>query len=247
MKEENEVITRKPRILLYDIESLPNVCTTWGLFDQTIPFDSILQEKTIICVSYKWLDEKKIHTIGYKGTSEEELLKEFYEVLQQADIIIAHNGDRFDLPMLNARAITYSINPLPHIVSVDTLKVARKYFRFNSNKLDYLGKFLGCGRKIHNAPGLWLKVLAGDEKALEQMIKYNRQDVIVLEKVYLKLRGYIQNHPNVNIFKDEVIFACPNCGSENIQSRGMRVTKTRRYKRYQCTDCGGWSTGNIIK
>lgn len=244
-ESSNEVFLREPKVLLWDIETSHNIAATWGIYDQNIQFDNILKERSVICISYKWLGDKRIYSAV--NENEETMLKEMHDVLSSADVIVHHNGDRFDLPMFNARAITYGINPLPPIPTVDTLKVARKYFRFNCNKLDYLGELLGCGRKIHTGNALWLAVLKGDKKALNKMVLYNKQDVKLLENVYLKLRGFMQSHPNMGLLKNSKIAVCPNCGSEHIQERGTRITKTRKYKRLQCQDCGAWSQGALVK
>jgi len=121
---------------------------------------------------------------------------------------------------------------------VDTLKEARRVASFTSNRLDYLGKFLGFGGKDKTSSGLWLRVLSGCTKSIKEMVKYNKRDVDLLEKVYLKLRPYIK-HPNVN----RLGAACPKCGSSDLQLRGFGATANGTIKqRAQCKSCGGWSS-----
>lgn len=245
----------EPKILAWDIETLPNVVTAWALNDQFINYTDILRERQICCAGWKWLGKDKVHMISLRTATEEEIVKAVHAALSSADILVAHNGDKFDLRVFNARAIVYGLPPIPPILKVDTLKVARRYFKFNSNRLDYLGQHLGLGEKLETPKGLWKTILLGimdaelhkkelsalTKRSLRSMEKYNTQDVNLLESVYLALRGYIQGHPNHGMFK-AAGHVCPNCGSTNVISQGYRVTRTGKYRRVKCNDCGAWSS-----
>ena len=241
----------KPKILLWDIESSYNLLYTFSLDqkDKTIPYDNIVTERYIFCISYKWFGEKTIHTISitdypnFKQDIHDDffVIKDFRDILEQADAYVGHYADNFDLPMLNARILRHGLDPLPKIIGLDTCKIARKYFRLNSNKLDYLAKYLGLKGKIHNSSGLWRECFEGNRQALKDMIKYNRQDVKVLEDVFIKLIPFVKNHPvNMNMFLRGARCPNPTCGSFKLQSRGFRYTKLNKYQRFQCTDCGTW-------
>lgn len=215
-----------------------------------IPYQNIVQERHLYCVSYKWLGEKKIHTISIVDDKKRfnkdihddyYVLSEFRKVLEEADAQVFHYGNRFDLPMLNARLVKNGLNPVPKIPSIDTKSVAFKYFRFNSNRLDYLAKYLGYKGKMSNPGDLWHKCFIGDKKALDHMAKYNRQDVEILEYVYTKLIPFFQNNPlNHNQFTKDVV--CPSCGSAKIQWRGYTRTRTSEFRRFMCTECGSWGS-----
>lgn len=165
-----------------------------------------------------------------------ELITELWNLFNQADIIIGHNGDRFDIRKTNTRFIEHGLTPPEPYKTVDTLKVAKKYFAFSSNKLDDLGNRLGVGRKIKTGGfDLWLACLNNDPKAWASMKKYNKQDVLLLERIYLKLRPWITTHPH---FSERL--ECTNCTSTNIQKRGKRVNKGGKFAQYQCQDCGSW-------
>lgn len=247
---------KKAKVLLWDIETSPNVCTSWALHKQFLSYDNVLRERQIICVGYKFLGDRRTTVISLREYTEEEMLRVVHSVLSEADILVHHNGDRFDLPMFNSRAISYELSPLPSKPMVDTLKVARKHFKFNSNKLDYLGQFLGVGTKYTTRKGLWKEILTGvmhsevygealdraTKSALREMEQYNAQDVTLLESVYLALRPYDTRHPNLGLHSKHE-HSCPNCGSTHVHSKGYRVTRTGRYARYQCQDCGAWSAG----
>lgn len=241
-------MSKKPKIIIWDIETSLMAVSTFQLKNDYIHHSNILQDWYIICACWKEHGKSKVHAVSLadnlkrfkKDPSDDyEIVKALRSVLEDADIIVHHNGDRFDLRKLNARLIYHSLPPLPRINAVDTLKEVRKIASFTSNRLDYLGEHLGYGGKTTTSSGLWLRVLRGDVDAVNEMVRYNKRDVTLLEKIYQRLRPYIKNHPNVSAGE---VFGCPNCGSEHLQSRG--ITRTRAgtvYGRLCCTDCGSWS------
>lgn len=244
---------RLPRVLLYDIEMLPNIVYSWGLWDQNIQPENIIKEKSLICVAYRWLGETKVHSCSILDDpraflkdpyNDKVVVTHLHKIFEEADAIIAHNGDRFDFTIFNARAIKYGLPPLPTIPSVDTLKVARNKFKFNSNKLDYLGEYFGLGRKIKVDGSLWRRIAGGEVKAVREMITYNKQDVVLLEAVYMKLRPFMTNHPNLNILGGRCQeLSCRICGSRKVQRRGYT---NLGYAKFQCTMCQAWSKSGVV-
>lgn len=238
----------KNKIILYDIENFPHVGEFWdGMYEQNIL--SVLEYGGIASIAWKELGKKKVHAIAlpmYHGKDKDvQLLKVFHKVLEEADIIVAHNGNSFDIKKLNAYFIRAGLSPLPARKSIDTLRVAKTYFRFNSNKLDELGHYLGLGRKVQTGGySLWQGCKRNDPRAWRQMIKYNKMDVILLEKVYYKFLPWITNHPFVNNNKGK----CPNCGTEHLQKRGFSMIGKKLVQRYQCLNegCGAWTTDNKL-
>lgn len=246
----------KPRILLLDIETAPNLGWVWGKWEQNV----IEFEKNwyIMSFAYKWADEKKVHAVSldqFKGYNKDKsndwnLCYLLHKKLEEADIVIAHNGDGFDFPKINARLIAHGFKPPQPYKTVDTCKVAKRYFSFDSNKLDELGKYLNVGRKIPTTGfKLWKGCMEGDSKSWALMRKYNAQDVALLERVYLALRPWMDNHPNMGLMMDKP-HTCPVCGTAGkLQRRGFSYTRVGRKARYQCTaeECGAWSQGESVK
>lgn len=236
------------KILIWDIETAPMVVTSWQLFKPFLSPDNILKESTILCAAWKWLGDKKVEAVAVDPAfpdADGVVVAKLHALLSAADVLVAHNGDKFDLRKFNARALFYGLPPLPPIQTVDTLKVARQYFALNSNKLSYLGQFLGLGKKLHTDYSLWLKVMNGDKEALAHMVKYNKQDVVLLEKVYLALRPYIRNHPNQNLYGP--VECCPTCGSKEFVKRGFKHQRTTRRQQFQCSSCSSWFCGETIQ
>lgn len=236
----------EPRILLWDIETTHNLAAVFRLNEEYIQPTNIIRERYVVCAAWKWLGEKKVHAVStldnpalYKKDphNDRHVMEVLHKVLSSADVIVAHNGDSYDIKFTEGRMLVQGLDPLPPITKIDTLKIARNRFLLNANKLDYLGQLLGLGRKKHTTPGLWLKVLNGSKAAVRDMVTYNKQDVELLEKVFLKLRPYMENHISRGLFGKT---GCPRCGSHHIQSRGVHRAVTRIYNRFQCQKCGGW-------
>ena len=254
-RASRHLMMNKPKIVLLDIENSHNIVASFQLFNQTpLPHTNILQERFIICAAWKYLGETKIHSISPLSKNNPNrhdirddlyVTSELLKVMGSADIIIAHNGDKHDVPIIRARAVFHKLAPLPPLKTIDTLKIARKYFNLNSRRLDYLGAYFGLGRKLHVGNELWLDVLQGKKSAVRAMAKYNMRDVELLEQVYERLAPYHEARPNAGLITGQ-LDTCPSptCGAVGtLQKRGYSYTRTSQKQRYVCTACGAWSSG----
>jgi rubredoxin len=201
----------------------------------------------ILCFAYKWAGDKKVSTVAlpdfksFKRDREDDsrLVRALHRLYDEADVIIAHNGDRFDLKKSNARFVKHGLPPPSPYKSIDTLKIARSRFAFLSNKLNDLGAYLGLGRKLpHTGFHLWKSCMTGHAKAWRRMRAYNARDVILLERVYDRLKPWASSHPNLAAISERE--CCPVCQSHKIQQRGYNVAKTKKTQRWHCTSCGHW-------
>lgn len=228
----------KPNILFIDIETTPNLAWTWGYYETDVL--EVVKEWEILSVACKYLTLKPIAFAGQDKFSEEEIVKFIWKQLDQADVVIAHNGDRFDIRKINAKFLKYGLTPPSPYKTVDTRTVAKRYFALNSNKLDYIGKYLNLGQKIHHeGMPLWFDCMEGKAEAWKTMRTYNVNDITLLEKIYLKLRPWIKNHPNLADYDTAVV--CPKCGeADDITSKGTRQSGILVKQRYVCKSCGGW-------
>lgn len=240
------------KVLFLDTENAPNLGYVWGMWEQNVI--DVKSHWYFLSFAYKWQGSKSIqcHALpdfpAFQKNKEcdKALVKKLWEVLDGADVVIAHNGDRFDLRKANARFAVHGLKPPSPYKTVDTLKVARRFFQFDSNKLDNLGQYLGVGRKIpHTGKHLWFGCMQGDPKSWATMRRYNCQDVSLAERVYLRLRPFMTTHPNLSYISR--LDACPTCQSHRLQSRGFNFNKSGKRPRLQCLDCGSWSAGNLIK
>lgn len=227
------------RILHLDIETAPHKVYSWGLWNQNINIQNIVEPGYTMCWAAKWHGKKKIMFNSLHKSSEQEMLVEVHDLLSEADVVTHYNGTKFDIPTLNKEFVLNDMLPPDPFHQVDLLRTARSRFRFPSNKLDYIAQALGLGSKHkHIGMGLWHGCMAGDSKSWKTMEKYNKQDVILLEDVYLKLLPWIQQHPNHAMYIDSDRPVCPNCGSSHVVMKGTETTSTMTYQRYRCQDCG---------
>lgn len=242
---------KKPRIIFWDIETSLMVVSKFDLLPDYISPDNIIDDWYIICASWMELGDKRPSGIvitqdkkRFKKNPKDDyiVVKKLREILVEADLIVAHYGDSFDLPKLNARLIYHGLDPLPPIPTLDTRKEAKRIAKFSSNKLDYLGEFFGLGRKLHTDAQLWRDCLNHDKRAIHKMFVYNKQDTLLLKRVYLKLRKYFRKHPMMFMDRAPV---CPLCGSSHVTWEGYYRSLTMRYRRFKCQDCGSWSRSRL--
>jgi DNA polymerase elongation subunit (family B)/predicted RNA-binding Zn-ribbon protein involved in translation (DUF1610 family) len=246
------------KILTFDVETSPVEAYVWGLWDQNIPIDFIKTDWTIFSWAAKWLHGKRVmyRDTGGRGArnvrKDKHILKELRDLLDEADIVVAQNGKRFDVRKINARLIQHGIQPPSPYKVIDTMLVARKYFAFTSQKLKWTSSILTDSPKDEHKkfPGfeLWQECLKDNPAAWAEMRKYNIQDVRATEKVYLKLRPWINNHPNLALLLESDRPVCPKCGSDKMVRQGCRISVKEQatYERYNCKACGGWARGKTM-
>ena len=232
------------KILTLDIETRPAKAYVWKLFDQNISLDALIEPGRTICVGAKWLGEKTTYLFAEWHTGgHDEMLHNVHKMMSEADGVVTFNGDKFDIPKLRGEFVHAGLEPLPPLTSIDVYKTVRK-LGFQSGKLAFVGPFLGLGAKVKNEGfPLWTGVMNGDEKAQKRMENYCVGDVTLTEKLYLKLRPYIMNHPHMGLTSHQ----CGACGSDSTQSRGYRRTKVFKIQRIHCQNCGAWQDGSRTK
>jgi hypothetical protein len=236
------------RTLLLDVETAPLTVHTWGLWNQNISINQIIDSSYVMCAAYKTLGEKTIFSSTVRD-KDEFMLKSLWQQLDETDAVIHYNGSKFDIPVINKEFLLRGWKPPSPYKQIDLLKIARSKFKFPSNKLDYVAKALKVGRKTKHAGfELWVDCLAGKEEAWAKMQEYNIQDVNLLEGVYEKLLPWITNHPSHGLYTDHDEMVCNNCGSTHLQKRGFSYTASGKYQRLVCTDCGTWHrSGKSLK
>lgn len=235
-EQESIYLERKPKRLFFDIETSPCIGYFWSPgYKVNIPHDNVIEEAKIICICYKWEGDDKVHSLKWDKGCDKKLVEKFAKIADKANEIVAHNGDRFDLPKLRTRAIYHRI-PLTKYTSLDTLKKSRYNFKFPSNKLDAIAKYLKVGGKIETGGfGLWVRCMEGDKKALQQMVEYCSNDVVILEDVYQVIKNYVSVNTHHGDFRHE----CPSCGSSKGNHIKNRFTPTGIIKRgMRCLSCG---------
>lgn len=232
--------------LMLDIETAPHKVYAWGLWDQNIALNQIVEPGYTLCWAAKWYGKKGVVFDSVHKSGAKAMLERIHSLISEADAVIHYNGTKFDMPTLNGEFLKHGLKPPPPYAQIDLLTTARRQFKLASNKLDYVAQYLDVGAKIqHKGMTLWHECMEGDDKAWRQMERYNKQDVLLLEDVYNAMLPWIKTHPNVGLFDDSPRPACVNCGSYNLERRGKCRTASQIYHRFQCRDCGKWNRSRI--
>jgi DNA polymerase elongation subunit (family B) len=244
----------KPKILVFDVETAPITAHVWGLWDQNISLNQIKSDWHFLSWAAKWYNEPASEIIYMDNSNakniqdDKELIKGLWNLLDQADIVIAQNGDKFDIKKFNARAAIHGLPPVSPFKSTDTLKESKKVFSFTSHSLEYMSEALNTKYKKlkHDKyPGfeLWKAVLNGDKKAWAEMKVYCIHDVLATEELYKRIQGWIKTQ-NIACFFDDAQVRC-RCGSINIYKKGFVFTDAGKFQGYKCKDCGKRPKGRI--
>lgn len=234
------------KILLLDIETAPHKVYAWGLFDQNISTHQIQEPGYTLCWAAKWLGAKDISFSSIIKDGRKRMIGKVHKLMNEADAIVHYNGTRFDIPTLNQEMVLLGLTPPAPYKQIDLLKTVKRQFKLPSNKLDYVAKHLGVKGKLPNkGMDLWKGCMAGKPDAWKDMEAYNTQDIICLEDVYNKMRPWIINHPNQNLFGETASMRCHVCGGSHLQKRGFSRTAAMIYQRFQCKDCGAWNRSRL--
>lgn len=227
------------KTLALDIEVSPAVCYTWGLFDQRINIDQIVEPPRMMCFSARWVGQDQCMFFSEFHHGRAEMVRKAHELLSECDVLMTFNGKTFDHKHLQREFLLAGLSPPIPYQHIDLYVVIRRQFRFLSNKLDNLLKELGLEGKVkHSGFTLWKRCLAGDPLAWEEMKLYSMRDSDALIEAYNRLLPWIPSHPNKALIDEAG--KCSRCGSVNMISRGYAYTVQSKFVNYQCLDCGGW-------
>lgn len=239
-----------PKTLILDIETAPILGNVWSLWKQNVGINMIEKDWYMLSFSAKWLGERQVFYFDQEHAEDIEddklLLEAIWVLLDEADVVVAHNGRKFDIPKINTRFLMHGMDvPSPYKV-VDTLDIVKRNFNFTSNKLEFLTEKLCRIKKLKHQsfPGfeLWKQCLLRNPKAWAEMKRYNKRDVTSLEELYLYLRPWNKTQPNAGVYSNEPGgMVCAKCGGHDLSPRGFCYTQVGKYQRYRCNGCGGWS------
>lgn len=233
-----------PRICVFDIETSPIKCYTFGLWNQNITIDKIITDTFMISWAGKMLNEAKVFSdvlTPEEAVNQEDfrIVKSLWDLLNSSDILIGHNLKQFDIKKFNTRCLLYNLPPISSVQIIDTLLVAKDNFSFSSNSLKYINQFLGIKTKVENDGfKLWAACMEGDKKALDTMLEYNVGDVFATEDLYYKILPFIKGHPNLSMFFESSERVCKKCMSKNLLKNGFYYTSASKFEAVRCADCG---------
>jgi len=235
-----------PNILVLDIETAPLKGWMWRVWKTNVYQSQLIQDWFMLSWAARWLfsDNTMSDVLTPEEVAAEDdgrIVKKLWKLLEEADVVIAHNGDKFDIPKINTRFLINGLTPTTPYQKIDTLKVAKKEFGFSRNSLNAICEILGIEQKIDTNFDLWKRCMSGDQDALLDMAIYNERDVEILEEVYIKMRPWIKGHPSVSMFGDMDGNTCTACGSSNLIQVGEYITAVSAFDTYRCEECGAIS------
>lgn len=251
-KSNGRTMQQKPVIGIFDIETLPLKIEghLWAIHDQYIPHTMIKDSWRMLGWAGKIFGDSKVYSDVM--TSKEAIDRSSFRVVESArtfldklDILIAHNGDEFDVKIMNSELAFHKMSPL-HFRTIDTLKLIRSTFKLPSYKLDYINDYFGISRKIHNdGQVLWDKCLKGDKKSLKEMEIYNQGDIVATDDLFWTIQPYVKGLPNFSTYKNELNSKECNCGGKFVsdKSHPYWYTNLAKYERYVCSNCGAVTRG----
>lgn len=242
------------KILFYDLETakMKIEYETYSLkqYSNYLPPESIIRPVWIVCAAWKWMGESVSSTSVLKDPErfkekhfdDYHVVKVLHELISSADILVAHNGDGFDWKIFQARCLYHNLCPAKPPIMIDTLKASRRIHKPESHSLRYLASYLGVEGKFESPD--WDEVSKGNVEAIQYCERYCRQDIRTLVQVYERLKPYIPNHPNLNLFQKGVEhLLCKTCEGGILEKRGFRYTASGKYQSYVCKKCGAWMRG----
>lgn len=247
---EDERENKSPaKILIFDIETTPLKAYVWQTGKQHVSIGQIFEKSFVLTWSARWLYDSK--TMSDVVTPKEAINKDdsrvlggIWDLLNEADFLLGHNINGFDIPKLNTRFLYNGFNPPSYSKTIDTYSICNSTFKLESNKLDYACQYFGLDHKVETGGlQLWIDCMAGNSKALDKMVYYNENDVLINEEIYLKIRPFIRNHPNVNLYGENDSQHCPACGSNVLLDAGYYHTNVSKFKSFRCARCGSLSRG----
>ena len=243
----SKIEDREPRVLIFDLETSPIEARLFDVGKQYVGWKHVIKPWAILTWSAKWLCGSEVFGAKVNSGQAHErkdgnIVKELWNLVDEADVVVAHNFHGFDKGKMNSRFIVNNCGPPSPYRAIDTLREARSKFRFLSNSLQYIGRLLCAEDKTATSMSLWDRCVDGDPTGLDDMLRYNKQDVRLLEEVLLKIRPWMTSGPNIGAYYTDTSGRCGRCGSKNVNvSDSHYYTTANRYRALYCNECGGWT------
>lgn len=244
-----------PKILIYDIETAPILAWVWSNWQTNVIRTK--EDWYVLSVQHSWFDpdvEPEDMDIHFERKAlakgnDRALAKHAWRLIDEADVIVAHNGDSFDLKKLNARFLKYGLGLPSPAIQIDTKKEAKRHLNLASYSLAEIGRYFGLGDKTpHTGFDMWEGCMNNDPESWAMMEKYGSQDVRLLASVFrfffpsMNYPGRAGNRFNMQQWSGN--YSCTMCGHDRTESRGKYRTKAgwKRTRRCLNPECKHWMT-----
>ena len=244
------------KLIVLDIETTPHLAYTFSLRKTTIPMENVLKESSILSFAWKIYGADEVFYEAIPLDAEDkwddrELALKLHKLFSKVGAVCGHNICAFDIPLITRRFFHHGLGPVPRVHLIDTLTMAKETGRGLSNKLAYLTRGQSEEKSAHaKFPGmsLWMQYLAGNPEAYEEMASYNEMDIRSNEVLFDRLRPYSNVYiPGQREAAEKNGAPTCLCGSSDLQSRGYFTTRSGKYRRYRCNQCGKWLSSRMAE
>lgn len=260
--EEKKIRPKAPdgklRMLMLDIETIPDKGYFWGIWNQNIGINQITDPGGLVCFAAKWYGQDEIEFYSQWDDGDLKMALEAWRLLDECDVVVHFYGRRFDIPHFNTAFLLQGFPPPSPFKQIDLKESVGKQFRFTSNKLQFVSRVLGLeGKEEHEGFPMWDKLMNEPRRngerpfsneveidAKARMEIYNKRDVFLLDEVYEAILPWIPNHPHRHLYEDGR--GCPTCGAdvEFMAQEGYSYTKLSKFKKFRCIVCDSWFRSN---
>lgn len=226
-----------PRVLTVDIETSPNLCYTWGIWNQNVSLAQLIEPSRVLSFAAKWLGDRTVQYFSEHHHGREAMVRASWDLYNEADIVVTYNGVSFDNAHLRREWLLAGLTPPAPWVDVDLMVAIKRNFRFQSNKLAHVTEQVGLPSKIETGgQSLWNAVMSGDSAAWAKFKRYNRNDVLITESLFLLLRHWLRL-PHDGLWSGD-LSSCYLCGGFDLRFSGLIRYKVTAYPSVTCGDCG---------
>lgn len=273
LKEYREEVLTKDKeddnsvkYLYFDLESSLMEGYFFKIWDENIPITRVKKHSHLLTAAWATNDGEvesiRISPEDVKTGNDLAVVVKMIEMINSCDVLVTYNGKRFDLKLLNTRAIYWGLPPIAAKKHVDLFEQAKKSFKFPSNSMQNVSKYLGLeGKLATGGTLLWERCANFDDKevcneALIEMETYNRQDIEATRDLHKRLQGWGKSAPNIGTIaksKDGVEgLRCIHCGSSDVSkimidgTAKQGYTSVSSFDLYRCgeSSCRGVSRVN---
>jgi hypothetical protein len=235
-----------PFVLVFDIETTPMLSYHWRTYKENISPVQVQKYSKVLCWAAKWLHSDTIlfeRQMPRDKGDDKRICQKLWDLCDQADVLVAHNGQAFDISFMRSRWLKHGLVPPAPSKMVDTLKIARKQFGFPDNKLETLVRYLEIGGKLHHHGfQMWLDCMAMKPDSWKIMQEYNLRDVVILEAFYEKIRAWDTRAPNLALLYEDADDKrrCMVCGHPKLTAMPGHhaMTSVSLFKVFRCLKCG---------
>jgi len=125
-------------------------------------------------------------------TFDKKIVESLLNEMNKYDVFVTYYGQMFDAKFIRSRALVNGFEPPKYKqkLHIDLYWKAVQIMNLSSGSLDSVTKFFGIKGKTKLDIKYWKLASIGHQPSMEKLLIHNRNDVIILEKLFWKLEKY---------------------------------------------------------